>query len=52
MVMQPNVQSRCSGRNTNKPRILCSSANFKNGERAGNSLHGREALAKLAARQL
>ncbi|MGQ5756259.1 hypothetical protein ACUNI3_26400, partial [Serratia sp. IR-2025] len=30
---------------------FCRSANVRNGERAGNSLHGREALAKPAARQ-
>ena len=30
---------------------FCRSANVRNGERAGNSLRGREALAKPAARQ-
>lgn len=30
---------------------FCRFANVRNGERAGNSLHGREALAKPAARQ-
>jgi hypothetical protein len=35
----------------NRNACFCRSGNFKNGERAGNSLHDREALAKPAARQ-
>lgn len=50
--MQPGVQRSVSEGNATESRVFAVlPMNVRNGERAGNSLRGREALAKPAARQ-